>query len=1103
MRAKLGFVCVCLLVTAFVGTVHAQSRTGTIHGTVRDATGGVLPGATVTVTDLGTTVAREAATDTAGRFEFPLLPIGRYALRVSLPGFSDATAANLLLETQQDREINFNMSLANVQETTTVVGQSVLVEIERRTSSLGQVINSQQVADLPLNGRNFVQLGTLASGVIKGEGAFFNNKGTTEVSIRGSTSLSVQGMRENANDFLLDGVDNNELTAGAISILPSVESIQEFKVLTNNYSAEYGSRGGGTVLVSTKGGSNTFHGSIFEFLRNDKFDARNFFEATKGKFNQNQFGGSVGGPIVHGKTFFFTDYSGFKILQAQPFLTTVPTLKMRQGDFSESFPGSPARTVFDPATTRVDPTTGQLVRSPFENNQIPANRISPIALRLLNLYPLPQFTDRLANNYTANPNKEFDQNYINGRIDHNFSNTDTVFGRFTWDRATQFFPFAFPYGRQGATLTSVDYLTRARNLAVSETHIFSSRFLNQANFGYNRVRNDMQSIGDGQNLPTQFGIPGANNGDFETSGLTAINPALGFTSLGNRVFTPFRGGTKVFHFADTLSYIHGSHTMKMGGTARLMSMDVLGAGAYQGSFTFSQLFTAGFTAGTSTLNANQGHPIASLLLGLPASGSKSQAFGGYVTTRNWREYRMYYDDTWQLRQSLTLNVGLAYNLTSPQYEVDDRQTNFVFPTGQFLVSGQNSDKYAGVQWDKNNFEPRLGIAWSPGNDSKLAIRGGYGVFHDVSAVGGVQGMVYNPPYFADLAFTSDNITPQWTLQTGFPAVAEPNPATYTGNLYYTELDNQQGTIQMWNANVQRELFSNIILTAAYAGTRGRNIQTKGWNLNSAPLGPGTNLASRRPYPQFNTVNAILGRGELDHNSLQLKAERRLSGGFYILGAYTFGKTVTNGPGQGVGVGQGVRYFPYLPSPDADDGASDTDVRHAFNLSFIWELPFGRDRRFGSNMSGPVETILGNWQVNGIIRARTGLPLAMSMATDQSGTALGNRPNQICSGELPKDQRTVLQWFDTTCFVAPTPGTFGNARRTVFSGPGLSNVDMSLFKTFKYSNRWSLQFRAEVFNLLNTTQFSNPATTVGAVGFGQITSTLNPPRQVQFALKIQF
>jgi hypothetical protein len=1102
MRAKRVFVQVCVVLGALTltGTTFAQSRTGTLYGVVRDATKGVLPGALVTASDQGTNISRETTTDSQGRFEFPLLPIGRYTLKVTLTGFSEALATDVPLETQQQREVDFTLTITGVQETTTVTAQSVQLDIERRTSALGQVINSQQVADLPLNGRNFVQLGTLAPGAVKGEGAFFNNRGTTEVSIRGSTSISVQGMRENANDFLLDGIDNNELTAGAISILPSVESIQEFKVLTNNYSAEYGSRGGGTVLVSTKAGSNQFHGTLFEFIRNDAFDAKNYFEQEKGKFNQNQFGGSLGGPIIGDRTFFFTDYQGFTIRQAQPVLSTVPTMRMRQGDFSESFPGNPARTIYDPSTQAINPATGQLTRQPFPNNLIPPERIDPIARQLLSLYPEPTFTDRIALNHLGNPVKEFDQHYINGRIDHHFSPDDAMFARFTWDRATQYYPYSFLYGRAG-TYSTVDYLTKARNLAISQTHIFSSRLLNQATFGYNYVQNTMTSVGQGQNLPQQWGLPGANEGNFETSGLTQINPGLGFTSLGDRLFTPFLGGTEVWHFADALTYIRGSHTMKMGGTARLMAMDTLGSLAYAGVFAFDQFFTAQFSP-TGALDANTGHPIASLMLGLPTTGTKSQAFGGYTTTRNWQEYRLYFDDTWQLRSDLTLNLGLAYNLTSPQYESDDRYANFVFETGEFLIPGENAGKYAGVTWDKNNFEPRLGVAWSPFGSQTTAVRAGYGVFHDVSSNGGVQGLVYNPPYFSETGFTSNNITPVRTLQTGFEVLPPPDPDTYPGNVFLHELDYQQGTIQMWNASVQREVMDKVVVTVAYAGTRGRDIQSKGWNLNSAPPGPGFNPANRRPYPQYLNFNAIIGRGTLDHNSMQLKVERQFSGGVYILGAYTLGKTTTNGAGQNVGVGQGIRYWPYLPSPDADEGLSDTDVRHIFNLSYIWQLPVGRGRTYLSDLNGVAEAIIGNWQVNGIIRARSGLPLAFSMNANQSGTALGNRPDQICDGQLPEDERTLTRWFDTSCFVAPAAGTFGNAPRTSFSGPGLSNVDMSFFKTFPVK-QVQIQFRVEVFNLFNTTPFANPATAVGAVNFGQIQSTIHPARQMQFALKLVF
>ena len=928
-----------------------------------------------------------------GRFEFTLLPIGRYTIKVSLQGFGDSETKGIRLETQQNREVDVALRLAGVQESLTVTGTAQVVEVDRRSASLGQVINSEQVAELPLNGRNFVQLGTLGPGAVKGEGAFFNNKGTTEVSIRGSTSISVQGMRENANDFLIDGIDNNELTAGAVSILPSVESIREFKVLTNSYSAEYGSRGGGTVLVSTKSGANSFHGSGFEFLRNDKFDSKNYFEQQKGKFQQNQFGASLGGPIKKNKTFFFSDYMGFIIRQAQPVLATVPTAKMRAGEFTESLPGAPSRLIYDPSTTRVDPSTGRQIRDAFPNNQIPANRLDPIAVKLLASIRCPRSTIGWSDNYLANPIKEFNQNYVNARIDHTLSQADNLFGRVTFDHATQFYPYAFEYGRAG-TYSTIDYLTKARNIALSETHIFSSRLLNQLTGGYNYVFNTMTPIGEGKNLSQQFGIPGANLGDPENSTLHA-------DQSGARVHHPRRPRVRAVHrrhegtpHLRCADLTRGAHTVKTGGSVRLMKMDTLGASAYAGAFSFDQFFTSQFGATGALERRNR-------------STDREPAARPAGQRQSFAILRRLHDDAAVERIPDLRRRHLAGALRPdaeprPRLQPDDTAARSREPDGELRVRDRAVHHRQRRRPDRRRqdrqeqFEPRLGVSWSPGESKKLAIRAGYGVFHDVSGNGGVQGLVYNPPFVSELGFTSDSITPVRTLQTGFPVSPRPNPATYPGNLYLNELDQPQGTIQMWNLNVQQEFLRGTVWTVAYAGTRGRNIQSKGWNLNSAPPGPGFNTASRRPYPQYNTFNAILGRGEIDYKSLQFKAEKRFTQGSYLLVGYTWGKALTNGAGQNVGVGQGVRYYPYEPFPDADLGRSDTDIRHAFNLSYIAALPFGHGQRWMSSASGVKQALLGDWQLNGIIRARTGLPLAMSLASNQNGTALGNRPDQTAA-----------------------------------------------------------------------------------------------------------
>ncbi|HXM02109.1 MAG TPA: carboxypeptidase regulatory-like domain-containing protein, partial [Chthoniobacterales bacterium] len=419
-RVAFGIVTMFVVAGLLTGFAVAQSRSGTILGSVTDQSGAAIPGAKVLITNQGTNSQQAVTTDSSGRYEALLLPVGTYTVTVSAAGLKEAVVRNVVLETQQSRELNFALVPGTVQQTVTV--DETAVQVERTDPTLGQVIHSQQVSELPLNGRDFVQLATLAPGVTQGETGFFTNQGQGEVAIRGSVSLSVQGMRENDNDWLLDGVDNNELTAGAVSILPSIDAIQEFKVLTFNYSAEYGSRGGGTILVTTKSGSNRLHGTAFEFLRNDELDARNYFDPPqKPIFIQNQFGATLGGPILKDKTFFFLSYQGERIRQGLTVLSTVPTALMRQGIFTESFPGFPAPTIYDPQSTQPDPVTGALSRTAFPNNTIPSNRLDPIGLALVNLFPLPNVPGTLSNDYLSNPIKTFGDDAGIARFDHNFS----------------------------------------------------------------------------------------------------------------------------------------------------------------------------------------------------------------------------------------------------------------------------------------------------------------------------------------------------------------------------------------------------------------------------------------------------------------------------------------------------------------------------------------------------------------------------------------------------------------------------------------------------------------------------------------------------------
>jgi hypothetical protein len=1098
MKRAFGIAVLFAALISISATLFAQA-VGTISGTIKDGTGAVIPGATVTALNQGTGVTREALSDDSGHYALPLLPVGTYNLSTALPGFRSAQSHDINLEVQQSRVLDFVLEVAGVTTEVSVSSQMAQVEVQRSDATLGQVIHAEQVAELPLNGRNFVQLALLGPGTVAGQpGGFMSGSNSSEVSYRGSVSLSAQGMRENANDWLYDGIDNNELTSGAVSILPSIEAIREFRVMTYNYSAQYGSRGSTTVLVSSKSGTNDFHGTVFEYLRNDVLDARNFFDGPqKGKYIQNEYGFSLGGPIHKDRTFFFGDFQGNKIRQGLTILSTVPTALMRQGVFTEAFPGAPAATVYDPTTTRQDPATGQFLRDPFPGNRIPANQIEPIGQALVSYYPLPTFTDRLGGNYLSNPVKTLDDAQWDARIDHEFSAKDSIFIRFSWDNASQYLPSGLPgFGAAGAFSSNQNFTTHSRNIAISETHVLRPDTINQFTAGYNRDFNYIRSFGYLSEQSKKLGIPGANLGTPETSSLTQIT-VTNFNGLGDRQFSPFQGGTNVYHFADNLAIVRGKHTMNVGFTNRAMQLNLLGDNALAGSFTFDRFFTAAITS-SGALDGTTGNSIASLLMGIPSAGSRNNLLNGSVRGRRWKEYRGFLDDTWAMRPNLTLNLGIAYSVTTPLSEAADRFANFDFYTGKYYKGGT-----VGVNTDRSNVQPRFGFAWSPFGDAATVIRGGYGIFHDVSAIGGSQGPQQNPPYSSAYAFTANNITPTRKLSTGFPDNSQPiDPSAYTGDWRAISPNFKQGIIQQWNVNAQRSLPLSMVFSVAYAGSHGTRLMDKNFNLNTATPGSGFNPSSRRAYPQYNGIFTTLSRGWLKYNSLQLRLERRAANGMYLLGAYTYSRALTNGLQQEITGDPGVKYFPLAPFPKADDGFAATDLRHSVTISYLYPLPVGKGRKFLTGAGRVANGVLGEWQINGITTMRSGFPLGFTMSSNQSGTALSNRPNMTCAGTL--SAQDVNKWFDASCFSAPATGALGTAPRTPdLHGPQQVNFDASLYKTIGVTEHTNLQFRTEFFNVLNHAQFATPNTTVGNPNFGRILSTVKSPRQVQFALKYIF
>jgi len=1141
--------------------IYGQA-TGIISGTVSDASGSAIAGAKVVVAAPAVGVTRDSRTDESGHYLVPLLPVASFTVRVEFAGFQSAEQKEVRLQVDEHREVDFKLAPASVKETVEVTATAVAVETANPT--LGQVITSQQVAELPLNGRDFVQLATLTPGTITETNpqSFFNGGPSSEVSARGSFSLSVGGSRANSTDWLYDGNDNNELTAGGIAILPSIDAIQEFKVLTYNYSAEYGTRAGPTVLVTTKNGTNDFHGSLFEFFRNTDLDARSFFAANTEQFNLNQFGGSLGGPIKKDKTFFFADYQAKMQRHGIPYVGLVPSAAMRNGDFTDDAFGNPNSEVLNNPYVTTQTSTGTLINHPFmcdgsgnalpaaadgsqspgtPCNKIPQGLINPIGQAMINLYPLPNANNpALGYNYVNEPVRKLNEGEFDIRLDHNFSTKDSLFARFSYDQAKSFVPGGSPgFAEQSAFASTENIDNHGRNAALSETHIFSPQTVNQFSIGFNRILDYFTSYGSGTCEASKLGIPGANSSGgnplegANSCGLTSTELS-GYWSLGDRGYSPFLGGTNVFSISDSFDMVRGKHDIRIGGNIRANELNVLAVGFQDGFWDI--------------VGDWGGDPAASLMLGLTDLAIHDQAFDGDVTGRRWKMYRPFVQDDWRVSKDLTLNLGLAWAMVTPESEAFNRQANFLLGSQTFLIAGQNAGKYAGVNMDWTALEPRLGLAWKPWGSQTTVLRGGYAIYHDSSWSMGAQGLWQNPPFsYESDAFAFGGGCPSATsycanvpvnpltpngisLSSGFPIqLTSPPPGDFSGTINVMNTNFKQGMVQQFNVNVEHQLPGQVVLTAGYAGSRASHILVYGNNLNvgspsacgSTPgytlgCGPG-GAAFGVPETNFpySTIDNMTDDGRAHYNSLQIKAETKSARhGLYALIAYTYARNFDTGYTDGLGSNLGATYYPLPGWQQLDWGLSQVNLNHDFSASVIYELPFGKGKAFGSDWNGAVNAILGNWELTAIQKVTSGFPVFVVANNDSgvnfenNGNSL-NRPNQVCNPVLSNP--TINEWFNTSCFAAPPGGELGNASRTPLSGPDFVNTDFSAIKHFLLPREgMKLDFRAEVFNLLNHPQFGTPGSSIcaacpllGAPGFGSINSTVNNPRLVQLALKLLF
>jgi hypothetical protein len=1117
--------------------------TGSISGSITDATGSAVSGATVKITAPATGFTRSTTTGEKGDYVIPLLSASNYDVEVNASGFQKTEAKDVRLQVDEHRELDFKLVPATVQTSVDVTASTVAVQTTDAT--LGQVINSQQVADLPLNGRDFVQLATLTPGVVHetNPNSFFNGGPSSEVSARGSYSLSVGGSRASSTDWLLDGNDNNELTAGGIAILPSIDAIQEFKVLTYNYSAEWGTRAGPTVLVTTKSGTDTLHGSLFEFLRNTNLDARSFFATNTEKFNLNQFGGSIGGPIKKDKLFFFGDFEQKYQRHGIPFTGLVPTAAMRTGDFSlDAFGNKNTNILANPFVSGAPNTNFQCgpsgaaltaasdgTQAAATNcNKIPQSLINPISQKLINLYPLPNANNSaLGYNYVNEPVRKLNEGKFDFRLDANISDKDSIYARFSYDQATSYVPGGSPgFAEASPFASNQGILNHARNVTLTETHVFSPTTVNQITGGYNRIFDYISSQGTGSCESQALGIPGANLGGV-SCGLTSIQLDGGYWSLGDRGYSPFQGGTNVFSISDSFDMIRGDHDFKIGMSVRAQQMNVLASGFQDGYWIFTGLW------------ANE--PMADLLLGLPSLAIHDQTFDGNVTGRRWKLYRPYIEDNWKVTKNLTLNIGMAWALVTPITEAHNRQADFTPTNGQFIIAGQYGSPSAGIEMDTTAVEPRLGLAWKPFSGHNTVVRAGWGMFHDSSWNQGGQGLWQNPPFYAEsdaFAFggactfatsacaTKYGLAPSaLSVSDGFPIFkTAPNPLDFTGTLLSENVNFKLGRVQQFNVDVEHQLPGDIVLTIGYAGSRSSHILIDGNNYNVASpgacgtvkgytlgCGPGGS-AFGVPFADFpfSTVSAQFDAGRAHYNSLQVKAETKSAKyGIYALLGYTYARAYDNGFTDGLGTPLGATYFP-LPNWDKLDWAlSQINLNHNFTASIIYQLPFGKGRKFGHNWNPVVNSIVGNWELTVIETVTSGFPVFVVDSNNSSGVNFQNngnslnRPNQTCDPSLGNP--ALGQWFKTSCFSAPPEGELGTASRTPVSGPGFVNTDFSVIKHFAFPREGTnLDFRAEFFNLFNHPQFGTPGADFNSPAtFGVVNSTVNNPRVVQFALKLAF
>lgn len=1067
----------------------ALGQTAQLSGRITDSAGAVVPGAQVTLTNLGSGLKREAETNEEGTYFIPLVPLGDYEIAVRKPGFKPLTRTGLTLNVNQSAGVDFTLETGQVTEEVRITEAAPIVETQ--SSSIGQLIDRNMIEGMPLPNRAATALIVLTPGAA----VVATGGGGENIPI-----FSVGGGRVRNQNYTLDGGNVTNVVGLAVpqqqTSLP-MDAMQEFRVITNNYAAEHGHSTGGVVTLTTKAGTNQYHGSVFEYLRNDALDARNFFAATKPRLRLNQFGGSFGGPIRRDQTHFFASWEETRQITGGTTILTVPTEKQRNGDFSETRNQAGGLIpIYDPATT-----AGNL-RQPFVGNVIPANRIDPVAKAIAAYWPLPNRagTATGANNFQLNTRPQFRRDIVVSRFDHQFRASDQLMVRYYINDNSNTTPAIFdrPEADPNALVTQ----GRTQSILGTWTHTFGARTINEFRYGYVRRKNVQLQPELGQNLAAQLGLQGVSQEAFPIIGVT------GFAALGR---DPFRRQTPIedTQVQNAVTHSRGQHSLKAGVEYRRgFNRDDTDTSS-SGNFSFSPLIT-GLPG-----NAATGNALASFLLGEVNAASLIRPDVIASHAAYWAGYAQ---DDWRVNERLTLNLGLRWEAEIPR-TVDDDRMNAFDPTainpvcncpGVITFAGRNGVPRSAYDTDVNNFGPRFGFAYRLPWLGTTVIRGGAGYFYGPT----VSGIVATAAALGfstqvNLTATQPGFNSALRLRDGFPTVtrppvdqlgagfgAVPPGSAPTTAVTFFERDRPTPTSLQYNLNIQNEVRQNLLLEIGYLANLSHHLTANDLTINQVPanLLTGGNLQSRRPFPQFTNVSVINPPiGNSTYHAFFIKGERRYANGFSLLAHYTFSKFIDD-----------VASFSEYGDPGSymdayqrflDKSLSGSDIPHRALISAVYALPFFRNQ-------GWLTTALGGWKAGVIATFQSGPPFTVTTALNTTNAfPAGNlRPDLI--GDPRAGGGTIARWFNVDAFRQPAPFTFGTAPRSVLRGPGYNNVDFSLLKDFQITERWKTEFRGEFFNVLNQANFGLPGRTFGTPAFGVISSARDA-RSVQLALRIAF